>query len=235
MTKKPTPRLLDVFCGAGGAAFGYHLAGFEIVGVDSEPQPRYPFRFIQADAMEYLATADLSRYDVIHASPVCKAYTECNLSPKDRYPKLIGTVRRLLTQADVLYDIENVMGARHDLRATLLLCGSMFGLPIQRHRLFEIGGTDLFLCPPAPCDHRKATINVYGHSVWDSSLIGTPRKDGKRRPDSIPLAIGREAMGISWMGIGELAQAVPPAYTQFIGEQLLQIIPGYEKMEGEAS
>lgn len=213
-------RVLDLFCKAGGAGYGYHLAGFEVVGVDIEPQPHYPFEFIQADAL----TFPLDGFDLVHASPVCKDYTYCNLAPKGKHPRLIGEVRAALKRNNVLHVVKNVVGAKRDLNANLLLCGSMFGLPIQRHRLFEIGGTDLFICPPAPCDHRHATIGVYGHSIWDSSLPGTPRKDGKRRPDSVPVEIGRKAMGIDWMNKEELAQAIPPAYTEWIGRQLMAVL-----------
>jgi DNA (cytosine-5)-methyltransferase 1 len=219
------PRLLDLFAGAGGAAKGYADAGFEVVGVDISPQPHYPFKFHQADALLYLAMADLSSFDVIHASPVCKAYTNCNLSPKERHPRLISDVRERLLYSGKTYVIENVMGAKHDMRASLMLCGSMFGLPVQRHRLFEMNA-HLLLCPPAPCNHKYATIGVYGHSVWDSSKEGTPRKDGKRRPDSVSVEIGHAAMGIDWMNKEELAQAIPPAYTEWLGLQLLQAQPG---------
>jgi DNA (cytosine-5)-methyltransferase 1 len=223
-------KILDLFCGGGGAGYGYHLAGFEVVGVDLEPMPKYPFEFVQDNALHFLDTADLSSFDVIHASPVCKAYTNCNLSPKHKHLKLINDVRERLEASGKPFIIENVMGAKKDLRASLMLCGSMFGLPTQRHRLFEIGNTDLFIVPPGPCRHANATISVVGHSVWDSSKVGTPRKDGKKRPDSVPLAIGRAAMGISWMGIEELAQAIPPAYTKYIGEQLMS----YVEMESVA-
>jgi DNA (cytosine-5)-methyltransferase 1 len=218
------PRLLDLFCGGGGAGYGYHMAGFDIVGVDHLPQPRFPFDFIQADALEYLATADLSQFDVIHASPVCKAYTVCNLSPKERHPMQIAEVRQALARTEKPYIIENVVGAKHHMKASLMLCGSMFGLPIQRHRLFEIGNTDLFLYAPSYCDHRKATISVVGHSVWDSSKEGTRRKDGRRRPDSVLVEIGHKAMGITWMTKEELAQAIPPAYTRYIGQQLINML-----------
>lgn len=220
------PKLLDLFSGVGGSAKGYHDAGFEVIGVDLNPQPRFPYEFHQADALEYLDTADLSQFIAIHASPVCKAYTNCNLSPKDRYPRLIGAIRERLLKTDKPYVIENVMGAKRDLNANLMLCGSMFGLPLQRHRLFEIGNADIFFCPPKPCNHKNATIAVYGHSIWDSSLPGTQRKDGRSRPDSVPLAIGRTAMGIEWMSQSELAQAIPPAYTRYIGQQLLAYIDG---------
>ncbi len=218
MNDKDRPRLLDLFCCAGGAAKGYHDAGFDIVGVDCEPQHHYPYAFIQADALAYLDSTDLSQFAAIHASPECKSYTNCNLSPKDLYRKLIGEVRARLVLSGRPYIIENVIGARRDLHASLLLCGSMFDLPMQRHRLFE---SNVFLYPPRPCNHKNATIAVYGHSVWDSSLPGTQRKDGRPRPDSVSIEIGRRAMGIDWMNINELAEAIPPAYTQWIGAQVL--------------
>lgn len=220
------PRLLDLFCGAGGCAMGYHRAGFEVVGVDLEPQRHYPFEFHQADAMTY----PLDGFDVIHASPVCKAYTNCNLSPKEQYEKQIAPIRERLQATGKPYIIENVMGAKADMHASLLLCGSMFGLPIQRHRLFEIGNTDLFIVPPGPCRHENATIAVYGHSVWDSSLPGTRRKDGRSRPDSVSVEIGHQAMGIDWMNKEELAQSVPPIYTEYIGCQLLSVLYQQEAM-----
>src|SRR2546430_4112442 len=128
------PLLLDLFCGGGGAGYGYAQAGFEVVGVDLFPQKNYPFAFVLMDALEYLNTADLSQFDVIHSSPVCKAYTDCNFSPKEKHPMQIADVRRALEATGKPYIIENVMGAKKHMRASLVLCGSMFGLPIQRHR-----------------------------------------------------------------------------------------------------
>lgn len=221
--------LLDLYCCAGGAAVGYHQAGFEVVGVDIAPQKRYPFTFYQDDALHVLDTLlsggnwngyHLSDFSCIHASPECKSYTTCNLSPKEKYPKQIAPVRERLQATGTLYVIENVIGAKRHMHASLLLCGSMFGLRTQRHRLFETNMTTI-LCPPHPCDHRKATIAVYGHSVWDSSLPGTLRKDGKARPDSVSVEIGRAVMGTPWMSIEEMAEAIPPAYTRWIGTQLL--------------
>src|SRR5579859_8146064 len=187
------PILLDLFCGAGGAAKGYYDAGFEAIGVDINPQPHYPYAFIQADALEYLDTVDLGQFSAIHASPVCKAYTKCNFSPKEKYARQIPAVRERLVATGLPWVIENVEGAKHELNASLMLCGSMFGLRMKRHRLFEIG-FDALICPPRTCDHRNASIEVYGHSVWDSSLPGTPRKDGKKRPDSVATNVGRLAM-----------------------------------------
>jgi DNA (cytosine-5)-methyltransferase 1 len=232
-----TMLLLDLFSGAGGAAKGYMDAIFTVVGVDLIPQPRYVGNaFFQEDALavlDLLLSGEdwhgyrLSDFAAIHASPVCKGYTGCNrpnqrsLIAKDDYPRLIPVLRERLVATGTPYIIENVAGAKKELRANLLLCGSMFGLPIQRHRLFEIGGTDLFVLPPRPCNHKGATIAVYGHPVWDSSKPGTPRRDGRPRPDSVPIVVGGQAMDISWMTKEELAQAIPPPYTQWIGAQLL--------------
>jgi DNA (cytosine-5)-methyltransferase 1 len=221
--------LLDLFCKAGGAGYGYALAGFEVVGVDIEPQKNYPFQFIQADALAVLAgktKINLADFDIFHASPVCKNYTVCNrpnLSSditRDDYPRLIPALRELLKATGKPFVIENVMGAKADMRANLMLCASMFGLPMQRHRLFEIGNTDIFIMPPGPCNHKDANISIVGHSVWDYSKEGTTRKDGRRRPDSVPVAVGHVAMGIDWMNKNELSQAIPPAYTQYIGMKL---------------
>lgn len=219
------PLLLDLFCCAGGASCGYVDAGFDVVGVDKEPQPHYPYAFVQADALTFLDNEDLSQFIAIHASPECKAYTNCNLSPKELYQKLIGDVRARLQASGKLYVIENVMGAKKDIQASLMLCGTMFGLPMERHRLFE---TNVFMYPPCACDHSIAHIAVYGHSVWDSALPGTPRKDGRARPDSVSIAVGRAAMGIDWMNINELAEALPPVYTEWIGAQLLRALDNKE-------
>ena len=130
------PRLLDLFCGAGGAAMGYHRAGFEVVGVDNRPQPNYPFEFWQRDALLVLRTCDPFDFDAIHASPPCQAFTAyqrtCNVGD---YPDLIAPVRELLKATGLPYVIENVHGA--PLLESVVLCGSQFDLDVQRHRLFE--------------------------------------------------------------------------------------------------
>ncbi len=218
------PRLLDLFCGAGGCAVGYAQAGFEVVGVDIVAQSHYPYEFHQADALTY----PLDGFDAYHASPGCEAYTNCNLSPKELHQRLIEATRERLQATGKPYVIENVMGAKYDLKANLMLCASMFGLPMERHRLFE---SNIFLYPPGLCQHEIATIGVYGHSIWDFSKTGTTRKDGRSRPDSVSADIGRLAMGIDWMNKTELAKAIPPAYTRRIGEQLMD----YLRAEQEAA
>lgn len=236
------PLLLDLYSCAGGAGKGYHDAGFDVVGCDITPQPRYPFTFYQDDALKALDILlsgeawhnyRLEDFTAIHASPECKGYTYCNLSPKEKYQKQIAPVRERLKATKKLYVIENVLGAKKYMQASLLLCGSMFGLRTQRHRLFETNMNTL-LCPPSSCDDRKTTVGVYGHSVWDSSLPGTPRKDGRPRPDSVSIEVGREVMGIDWMNIEELAEAIPPAYTHWIGTQLLNYLNN-EEIDGGAA
>src|SRR5262245_28197414 len=202
------PRLLDLFCGAGGASAGYRRAGFDVVGVDIAPQPRYPFAFVQADALE----VDLAGFDAIHASPPCQAWTAYRRRPEHvaSRPDLVGAIRRRLEHAGVPYVIENVRGA--PLRDPLTLCGSMFGLEVRRHRLFESNA----LLLGRPCAHpteprypgatnraprSRATVEI---GVW-----------------RIPLEVQRAAMEIPWMSLRELSEAIPPAYTEWVGRQLL--------------
>lgn len=129
------PRLLDLFCGAGGASMGYHRAGFEVIGVDIKLQPHYPFKFYQADALAF----PLEGYDAYHASPPCQAYSEATpITTKSKHPQLIRIVHDLLIKLDKPYVIENVEGARWHLENPIMLCGTMFGLDVWRHRWFEV-------------------------------------------------------------------------------------------------
>ncbi len=211
------PRLLDLFCGAGGAAMGYARAGFDVVGVDIAPQPHYPYTFIQADAL----TFSLNGFDVIHASPVCKGYTELNAIGKEHHQRLIPAMRDRLRQVNRPWVIENVEGAIHSLPGSMTLCGSMFGLRIWRHRLFE---SNCLLFAPGHCQHRNGCIGVYGQSIWDSSQRGKTRRDGRVRPAIVPLEIGALAMGIDRMTREELVQAIPPVYTAWLAPQLLAYV-----------
>lgn len=209
-------RLLDLFCGAGGAAVGYHRAGFEVVGVDLQPQPHYPFEFIQADAM----TFPLEGFDVIHASPPCQGYA--SLASKDgRHPRLIGPVRDRLVGAGLPYVIENIQDARRELHDPVRLCGSMFGLCVRRHRLFEsnvslMTGT----CQHATQGEIRAYYGKKGWLVWRRGGAQVQKVDRK------PLLRGSVEqalvdMGIDWMTWDELREAIPPAYTEYLGRQLL--------------
>jgi DNA (cytosine-5)-methyltransferase 1 len=226
-------RLLDLFCKAGGAARGYADAGFEVVGVDIEPQPRYPFAFVQADALA-LDRRFLSFFDAIHASPPCQAHTSMKtMHNAKEHANLIPATRALLQASGLAYIIENVEGAKAHLIQPVRLCGTMFGLGIddaelRRHRLFETS----FPIPLAPpCQHggrdvvgvygghirnrrRARTIGIYGEGARDSR-----RKFDKGVPD-FTTDQGRVAMGIDWMTTAELSQAIPPAYTEWLGWQL---------------
>jgi DNA (cytosine-5)-methyltransferase 1 len=206
-------KLLDLFCGAGGAAMGYHRAGFEVVGVDINPQPNYPFKFHQANALDF----PLDGFDIIHASPPCQAHTCLNVmwnaKPHDDF---VEPTREKLKASGLPYIIENVPGA--PLIDPIKLCGSMFGLgagpyDLRRHRMFECS----FYVEQPKCNHikRKPVIGVYGDHVRC-----------RRRNGDLPMALGKpladEAMGIDWMNWRELRQSIPPAYTQYIGEQYNQ-------------
>lgn len=221
------PLLLDLFCGAGGIGYGYHLAGFEVVGVDIAEQKNYPFEFHQADAIEYLDTADLSRYSAIHASPPCQSYSSTRHfhNAKNNAPKLIPAVRERLERIGLPWVIENVAGS--DLPDAIVLCGSMFGLPIRRHRWFSCSH---LLFAPGPCRHTNGFYNPVGGKIrgYGAYASDTLYKcaDGsmRRREGYYSRDIGREAMGISWMSVKELCQSVPPAYSHWIGLQLLNFV-----------
>ncbi len=214
------PRLLDLFCGAGGAAMGYHRAGFEVVGVDIAPQPHYPFEFVQADALEFLGEGLDKFYpfnwcDAIHASPPCQAYSDLRTMPgvADAYPMLVDDVREQLKLSELPYVIENVPGAPVAYSSTLdgrfgvRLDGAMFALEegeygLERERWFECS------FPIAqPVSRRRAVNRVSVHGG------GQPGREGGR---------DRRVMGIDWMTREELNEAIPPAYTEYVGHQLMQ-------------
>lgn len=209
------PRLLDLFCCAGGAAMGYHRAGFEVVGVDIDPQPNYPFEFVQADALQYLAEHDL-QFDAIHASPPCQSFTAYRRKGHgvgDGYLNLIPQTRELLEDLDIPWAIENVAGA--PLADPVRYCGSSFGLDVRRHRFFE---SNVQLSAPA-CDHSWQTPR-FKQATNRTNLRRTVEVGVWR----IPLDVQQRAMGIDWTTLRELSEAIPPAYTQHIGEQFLDHI-----------
>jgi len=215
------PRLLDLFCGAGGAGTGYHRAGFEVVGVDHLPQKHYPFEFHLADALEFLAKHG-HEYDAIHASPPCQAYSIATpLTSRGNHPRLISDTRAALKGSGRPWVIENVPGA--PLRADFKLCGKQFGLPLSRIRLFEINWDGFVLSPPMLYEGDVITVCGHGTPTWAKKKLGrNPRIYEKR-----------EAMGIDWMNRDELCQAIPPAYTEFIGRQLIrQLTGGARTLEG---
>jgi DNA (cytosine-5)-methyltransferase 1 len=213
------PRLLDLFSGAGGAAKGYQRAGFYVVGVDIEPQPNYcGDEFIQADAL----TLPLKRVAAIHASPPCQGYTQlaavnAKLGRAQRHAKLIEDTRALLIATGLPYVIENVVGA--PLLDPVRVCGTSFGLPLRRHRLFE---SNVYLEGTA-CEHRHFTERRYW-TGW--------RPNGEHRLSTVVQVYGNaadkhewpDAMGIDWMTYDELAEAIPPAYTEHIGQFLMAAV-----------
>jgi DNA (cytosine-5)-methyltransferase 1 len=208
--------LLDLYCGAGGAGRGYADAGFEVVGVDIRPQPHYPYEFHQADAIEFLMRYGRD-FDLIHASPPCQAYTRLRGLVEARwgrreYPDLIAATREALTRIGRPYIIENVPGA--PLVNPVMLCGAMFGLRVYRHRLFETSFP--ILVPPHP-PHKGRTASHRGVSSFarGASYICVAGHN-------FCVADARDAMGIDWMSAREIAQAIPPAYTAFIGRSYMR-------------
>jgi DNA (cytosine-5)-methyltransferase 1 len=243
-------RLLDLFCGAGGAAVGYHRAGFDVVGVDIAPQPHYPFEFHQADAMTFpldgydavhvvggqdapligrrdtkssreiseifeLQRAAFGQFDAIHASPPCQQFSQmskCRPGLAATYPDLINPTRQRLRSAGIPYVIENVVGA--PLVNPIMICGTGLGMTLQRHRLFESN----VVMWSVGCHHGRNRWNPdYGHATGRKRrrvpVIGEWR---------IRKELQDEAMGIDWMTLPELSEAIPPAYTEHIGRQLLE-------------
>jgi DNA (cytosine-5)-methyltransferase 1 len=215
------PQLLDLFCGAGGAATGYAIAGFDVIGVDIHPQPNYPFSFWQGDAMDFLVSGIHIEFAAIHASPPCQAYTAAAEihDTAGNHPDLIAPVRKLLVETGLPWVMENV--ERSPLNASLMLCGSMFGLGVKRHRLFE--SNVLMLGPPCG-SHRKWYASVFGGRCVGRQRV-TRAGPGKRKQTwdkfEDELGTARRAMGINWMDLGELSEAIPPAYTEWIGRHLL--------------
>lgn len=202
---------VDLFCGAGGSGCGIRKVGFCVLGVDIQFQPRYAgCRFVQADAL----TFDLSSYDFAWASPPCQRYTRAQNAAKnaDAHPDLIDTVREKLEAWGGPWIMENVVGA--PMRNPTTVCGLALGLKVKRHRLFE---SNLFLmCPPCP-SHDQDYYVIFGHEVRN-------RRHGQAAGRKNKIKEGRAAMGIDWMTRGELSEAIPPAYAEFLMRQVVRII-----------
>jgi DNA (cytosine-5)-methyltransferase 1 len=223
------PRLLDLFCGAGGAAMGYHRAGFDVVGVDIWPQPHYPFEFVQADALLFVEGLlgpawggwELSEFDAIHASPPCQAYSagaRMRTGFDKTHPRLIEPIRDLLISTGLPYVIENVPEA--PLIDPIRLCGSTFGIStvegVRRHRAFE---SNVSLMAPY-CAHgvHSQVVGVYGDHPEDSVI-----RKGHAAIRARDVRHAQKVMGIDWTDSWHsLKEAIPPAYSELIGHQLLQ-------------
>lgn len=210
------PLLLDLFSCEGGAAVGYHRAGFDVIGVDIVPQPRYPFPMVVADALH--PPFDLTRFDAIHASPPCQSYTTMSNRFGSEELELIDQTRDMLAAAGVPYVIENVVGAKRHMRSPIQLHGGHFGLNVYRPRLFE---SNVLLMSPAKAPRPKDAAAVYGRRE-DRRLLWTRADGTELRAASLDEA--RAAMGMPWASWNGCREAIPPAYTTYVGEQLLHQI-----------
>lgn len=214
------PLMLDLFCGAGGAGMGYHRAGFDVIGVDLNPQKNYPFEFIQDDALSFLQRAFLNgptewgrSVCLVHASPPCQRYSamsKCRPEIAEKYPDLVDSVRELLIATWLPYVIENVPGS--PLHDPVMLCGQMFGLELYRHRLFE---SNIPLKAP---EHPKHVVPASKAGHWKPGTVMSISGHVS------PIWKAREVMGIDWCNREELAEAIPPHYTEHIGKQLLAVV-----------
>lgn len=189
---------------------GYHRAGFEVVGVDINPQPHYPFEFIQHDALA-LEMDFMRSFDAIHASPPCQAHSIASKIHGVRHASLVAKARDMLQSTALPYAIENVVGA--PLISPLMLCGTMFGLKVYRHRLFECSWLVLH---PMHSPHRDKGLSE-NNQISKNGFVTVAGHFGN-------IQYARQAMGIDWMNQKELAQAIPPAYTEFIGRQLIDYL-----------
>lgn len=221
------PKLLDLFCGEGGASMGYHLAGFDVTGVDAKAMPRYPFAFVKANVMG-LDPNWLAQFDVIAASPPCKVHTAMKAFSGAHHLDLIPQTRAMLKASGKFYVIENVMGA--PLIDPIMLCGSAFGMHVERHRLFE---SNVRLTSPG-CHHAAQHANSPGYPYADYhsgikvmktspvvSVFGRGRGFGPGETD-----LWRRVMQMSWASKDGLREAIPPPYTKFIGEQIIKKCTG---------
>jgi DNA (cytosine-5)-methyltransferase 1 len=207
---------------------GYHQAGFDVVGVDIKPQPRYPFPVIVTDALS-LDVRFIRWFDAVHASPECQGYTAMRNAPgaKGR-PQMIGPVRDMLIASGKPWTLENVEAAAWAMPGAVRLCGTMFGLgahgcDLHRHRLFQ---TNWGLQAPGPCQHGDGpVVGIYG----GHARVRSARHGGRSTRDAWPNGhkpVAAEAMGMDWATLAEMSEAIPPAYTRFIGEQLLAHVQG---------
>ncbi|RAJ88876.1 MULTISPECIES: SAM-dependent methyltransferase [unclassified Streptomyces] len=200
-------RVLDLFCCQGGAGKGYSDAGADVTGVDSAPQPRYPFRFVQADAIGFVREHG-AEFDFIHASPPCQLDTDCQRLRGNDHPDLIAPTRAALEATGRPFVIENVRGALPKLRNPVLLCGAMFGIATYRHRYFETGGGFHLVQPRHP--HHTAPQAKMGRPI-------PPGHYGQFICNFSGVPHARQVMGVAWMNRDGIRECIPPAYTEHIG------------------
>ncbi|MEU2622202.1 SAM-dependent methyltransferase [Streptomyces sp. NPDC007157] len=207
----PRPRLLDLYCCQGGAAKGYTDAGFEVTGVDKDPQPRYPYRFVQADAIAFVLEHG-AEFDVIHASPPCQHDSDCQRIQGNTHPDLIAPTRAALESTGRPWVIENVRGALPKLHRPVMLCGPMFAVATYRHRYFEAGGG--FRLPQLPHSDHTVPQAKMGRPV-------PPGHYGQFVGNFSGVALARRMMGVGWMNRDGIRECIPPAYAQWIGRGFL--------------
>ncbi|MFJ2001631.1 class I SAM-dependent methyltransferase [Streptomyces chartreusis] len=205
------PRLLDLFCCQGGAAKGYADAGFDVTGVDKDPQPRYPYRFVQADAIAFVLEHG-AQFDFIHTSPPCQHDTECQRIQGNTHPDLIAPTRAALETTGRPWVMENVRGAVPKLRDPVMLCGAMFALETYRHRFFEPGG-----------GFRLDQPGHYAHTVPQAKMGRPvpPGHYGQYVGNFSGVDLARRVMGVPWMNRDGIRECIPPAYAEHIGRHAL--------------
>jgi len=211
-------RIADLFCGAGGAGMGLHRAGFEVIGFDIEPQKNYPFEFHQQDAL----TVDLREFDAVWASPPCQLFTiglnNTQLSDRDKHLDFITPIREIIVDSGLPYIIENVVSA--PLQHWIMLCGTMFGLKVIRHRWFE---STILLWSFGHSKHNGVLHNGDYIAVYN----GKWRNSNSQYPIPkrfLTKSAWAHAMKIDWMTKQELSQAIPPDFSQHLGRQLFNHI-----------
>ena len=221
------PLLLDLYCCEGGASAGYVRAGFDVVGVDIAPRKRYPYRFIQADAEALLSwlidSGAIRQFAAIHASPPCQEYSALKSLKTHQYPDLLAPTRDLLMASGLPWILENVATA--PMQQGIEVCGTALGLNVRRHRRFDASH---LLYGPGRCQHSLDNVNVYGHGAWNYR----PRSDDPRTKHwtrktqqcPLPIAAAKAAFQAPWMTQHGLAECIPPAYTEFLGRQLMAVI-----------
>ncbi|MEU6342179.1 SAM-dependent methyltransferase [Streptomyces sp. NPDC046977] len=208
-------RVLDAYCCQGGAGWGYRQAGFDVTGLDLDPQPRYPFEFIQGDAIAYIAEHG-HEYDFIHASPPCQGYSDAQVLQGRDHPMLIAPTRDALNATGRPWVIENVPGAVAHLHDPVVLCGLMFGLRTYRDRYFEFGGGASLPQPHHPRHDKPIT------------KMGRPRREGEMAHyvgNFSGVAEARDDLGVPWMNRDGIRECIPPAYTRHIGQHIAAALP----------